>query len=1024
VQFRILGPLELRHRQGQLIRLGAPKQRTLLALLLLHANQPVSSHRLIEALWPDRVPPSVASALRTHVSWLRRALGPTAQHATPAVTAEPGAYRLTVVTEQLDLLLFERLSTQGEEELAACRPEPAVELLHRAMGLWRGRALEDVELDGVAAAELAQLAERRLGVAESWVTARLAMGQHDQLLAELARLVEEEPLRERLWAQWMLALYRSGRQADALEAFRLLRGRLIDELGVEPSPPLQRLQRQILALDPALDPSAPPASRAGPAMTSRASTVPRQLPADVATFTGRGEQLRRLDGMLGEEAAARAAGLVIAAIAGTAGVGKTALAVHWAHLMAERFPDGQLYINLNGFAPGAPASPLQALAHLLRSIGVEADKVPVEVEEAAGLYRSLMAGRRMLVLLDNAVGAEQVRPLLPGRPGCMVLITSRDRLAGLVASHGVQRLTLDVLDPGEAVDLLVQALGHDRAVTEPDAIQELAQVCAYLPLALRIAVANLSWQPGQSVAGYVAGLRAGDPLADLEVAGDPQAAVRAAFDHSYRRLVADVRRLFRLVALVPGATVTAPAAAALAGIEPGQAGRLLDRLAASHLLEVPTPGRFAFHDLLRRYARDLADRQEPAREREAALHRLLTWYLRAADAADRLLYPGMVRLPVPSADGRPPALGFDDHGGALAWLRAEWDNLVAAITHAAAHGPRQLGRLLADALRGFLWTSPNAVDHLTIAHAGRAAARLDADLQAQAAAELSLGNAYQCMGGNPQAIEHYGAALDLARRAGWLEAQAAALSQLGNVHQDVGDPQQAISYQTTALDLHLRADNAKGQATALGNLGNLHWELGDLRRAADYQNQALALYRGIGSRVGEANCLDSLGEVAHALGQVDEAIAHLTRALALHREVGDSYGEAYNLGCLAAVHVTAGRRAHALDLARAALALASERGDRRVQAETHNTLGAIHLGMGLHRQAGAHHEEALALARQTGSRYAETGALLGLAAARRDAGDHRRASRHARQALTLASQAGYRTLRDRASAALEAGQQR
>jgi tetratricopeptide (TPR) repeat protein/transcriptional regulator with XRE-family HTH domain len=750
-----------------------------------------------------------------------------------------------------------------------------------------------------------------------------------------------------------------------------------------------------------------------------------QLPADVPGFAGRRDFMKQLDGLLPGDPAERPGAVVIAAIAGTAGVGKTALAVHWAHLVAERFPDGQLYINLNGYAPGAPASPIQALAQLLRSLGVEAEKVPVEVEEAAGLYRSLMAGRRMLVLLDNAVGAEQVRPLLPGRPGSMVLITSRDRLAGLVASHGVTRLTLDVLAPEEAVDLLVQALGHDRAVAEPDAIQELAQVCAHLPLALRIAVANLSCQPGRSVAGYVAGLRAGDPLADLEVAGDPQAAVRAAFDHSHQRLAADAQRLFRLVALVPGATVTAPAAAALAGIEPGQAGRLLDRLAASHLLEVPAPGRFAFHDLLRRYARDLAGRQEPAREREAALHRLLGWYLRAADAAARLLYPGMVRLPVPAAGDRAPAAGFDDHGGALVWLRAEWDNLVAAITHATARGPRQLGRLLADTLRGYLWTSPNAVDHLTIANAGLAAARRDADLQAQAAAELSLGDAYQCMGSNLQAIEHYGAALDLARRAGWPRAQAAVLNQLGNVHQDAGDPQQAIRYQTTALDLHRRAGNGQGQAAALGNLGNLHWELGDLRRAADCQNQALALYRGIGSRVGEANCLDSLGEVAHALGRVDEAIAHLTRALALHREVGDSYGEAYALGCLAAVHATAGRRADVLDLARAALALASERGDRRIQAETHNTLGAIHLGMGLHRQARAHHEEALALARETGgSRYAEAGALLGLAAVHRDAGDHRRAAGHARQALTVASQAGYRVLRDQASAALEASQQR
>ena len=614
---------------------------------------------------------------------------------------------------------------------------------------------------------------------------------------------------------------------------------------------------------------------------------------------------------------------------------------------------------------------------MLRSLGTEAERIPVEIGEAAGLFRSLLAGRRVLVLLDNAFDAEQVRPLLPGAPGCHVLVTSRDRLTGLVATHGARSLTLDVLDRVEAVAVLEQVLGRSASAAESESIDELARICAYLPLALRIAAANVAGRPEASVADQVVALREGDLLARLEVAGDPQVAVRAAFDQSYVRLSPDARALFRLAACTPGTSLTVASAAALTGTDHATSARLLEMLAKAHLLETRTPDRYAYHDLLHRYANDRARAEDGATQRRAAVHRLCAWYLHCVDVAALLLYPRAVRLPVEVTD-TPPA-PFDDEAGGLAWLDAEWANLAATITAAAADRPPAMVWALADALRGFLWTHRNPVDHLAIASAALEAATDDGDLAAQAAAEMNLGDAYQCRSAYPQAIAHYTRGRDLARRAGRPAIEAGNVLNLGNIAGDVGNLAEAIEHQTTALALFRGLDEAKGGASALGNLGNLHWERGDLDRATEYQHEALALYRKIDNRVGEAACLDSLGEIALVHGQLDVADRHLTEALRLHREVGDRYGEAYGLGCLAMLQIHCGEPGRALDLARTALRLAEEIGDRRTQAETHNTLGAASLSLGQPDQATHHYQCALDLARETGTRYAETIALLGLA---------------------------------------------
>ncbi len=758
-----------------------------------------------------------------------------------------------------------------------------------------------------------------------------------------------------------------------------------------------------------------------PPRPAPAAPVPRQLPADVAGFTGRAADLERLDALLAGDGSATA--VVISAIAGSAGVGKTALAVHWAHRVAERFPDGQLYLDLQGFAPSPPVDPPRALGRLLDGLGVPSDQVPVEQEAAAALYRSLLARRRLLVVLDNAREAAQVRPLLPGSPGCPVVITSRERLTGLVATNGARRLTLDVLAPDEAVALLQSVLGADRVAAEPGAAAELAEACAFLPLALRIAAADLIGQPGRPVAEYAAALRAEDRLATLEVDGDPQAAVRAAFDRSYATLAADARRLFRLLGLTPGPEVTVPAAAALAGTTPEQATPLLARLADGHLLEARARGRFGFHDLLRRYARQRSEHEDRLPEREAAIGRLLSWYLHGADAAARLLYPTTFRLPLPPAPGGLPPAGFDRYPDALAWMDAERANLVAAVTHAAEHGPGPLAWLLADTVRGYFLLRRPMVDWLAVARAGLATATRAHDRRAQATARFSLGLAHWSLGRHPQAIEHYRAALELFRETGWLQGQAACLGNLGNVHGDVGEPAQAADYFAQALALDRRAGRRDRQAVALGSLGMLSRELGALARADEYETQALALHRQAGYRTGEAYALGNLGEIEHDLGRLEDALRHLTQALSLYREIGNRSGEAYALYGLAALHRDTGGQRQALQLARAAVALASEISERRAHVEALNTLGSVQLRLGDCQEAIGHHRQALELASQAGSRYPQTGALLGLAAAYHQQGRNDLAIEHAQQALTLASGAGYRVLEGQANAVLAAARQ-
>ena len=673
--------------------------------------------------------------------------------------------------------------------------------------------------------------------------------------------------------------------------------------------------------------------------------------------------------------------------------------MHWAHRVRHRFPDGQLYVNLRGYGPGERTRPLEALAHLLRALGVPAEQVPTDLDAAAALYRTVLADRRVLVLLDSAAGADQVRPLLPGSPQCLVVVTSRDRLGGLVARDGARRRTLDVLPPAEAHALLAEVLGSDRLAAEPAATAGLARLCAHLPLALRIAAAHLTDQPQRAIADYVAELVRGNRLAALAVDGDEEAAVRAAFELSQVSLPSAVRRLFRLLGLAPGPDVDVAAAAALAGIDRTATLAALDRLTGAHLLDQRAGGRYAPHDLLRLYARELSVAEESPDERDAAVGRLLGHYLDGVDAAARQLYPHMQRLPQPAS-----TVTFDDSGSAMAWLDAERANLVSATQYAAAHGPKWTAWLLADGLRGYFWLRRHAVEWLAVAGAGLAAATDTGDRRGQASAHLSLGQVMRWLARHDEAADHYDRARRLSREAGWPPGEAAALGSLANVFRDQGRLEPAAEHYRQVADVYAQTGARAGAAVTHGNLGNVYVELGRLHDAVDEYRKGLALSTEIGSRIGQSLALDGLGTACHQLGLLDEALAYLGRALAGHRESGSREGEADALIVLAEVHRSAGRHAQALAHAQAGLALAREAVVPRVEVDALNSLGWIHRDRG-------HFEQAGRLAHDTGYRFGETVALTGTAATALDpeAGE---------RALALARDAGFRALEGRAHATL------
>lgn len=637
MEYRVLGSVDL-WRDGRSVPVMGQKQRTLLAVLVLSANQVVSHDRLLAALWGSEIPLTGRRLLHNHLWSLRRLLTD-ATH----LSRTPAGYSLHVPPKASDLDVFTTETRVARTALDAGDVAQAADHLRLALALWRGPALAGTR-EELQLVEGAALEEQRMAVLLDRIETDLALGRHADLLGELRRLVAEHPLRERLRGQLMLALHRGGRTAEALEEYRLGRDHMRDEYGLEPGEGLTKLHQTILSEDSAGGGKADGPAPREPVVPLGPSFAPRQLPVDIPRFTGRQESLGKLDVLISD--GQDNAPIVISAIGGAGGVGKTALATHWSHRVADRFPDGQLYVNLHGYSYSESLTSTQVLRQFLQGLGLATDQIPHSMEERATLYRSLIADKRILVVLDNAASPEQVRPLLPGSALCRVIITSRDSLRGLSVTHDVHNITLDVMTKKEGRALLLNVLGAKRSVNDLSILDEIAELCGYLPLALRLAAAHLTGRPELAISDFIAKLRQEDRLTALDMQEDPHIGVRATLELSYRGLPEQVRRVFRLLSLHPGADISPEAVAALCGLPLDRVNEVTDTLVRAHLVHRSSDERLTMHDLVRIYARDHSDTEDAEDERRSALSNLFGWYahtvrsaMKHIDLDDTLLRP-------------------------------------------------------------------------------------------------------------------------------------------------------------------------------------------------------------------------------------------------------------------------------------------------------------------------------------------------------------------------------------------------
>ncbi|MET8830009.1 BTAD domain-containing putative transcriptional regulator [Streptomyces sp. NPDC004610] len=928
VSFAVLGPVRA-WRGGRELELGSPQQRVVLATLLIRRGRPVTLHELLDAVWGTAPPQAAVSVLRTYVSRLRKVLDPgrDPEAGAPLIVSVGDGYLLRADEDALDLTVFERRVDRAARLRAAGEPSAAAALLHTALDAWQGAALAG--LPGAAAeSERARLTEMRLAALETRLDIDIGLGRHREAVPELISLTDAHPLREELGRLLMLALYRSGRRAEALAVYRRTWHTLRDELGIEPGPPLRQLHDRILTAA-----AGPPAAPGGSSSTEDADAVavavppstaseepddggtepvsparPAQLPADLLTFVGRRAELDQVRALLPRHGGAPAT-VVISAIGGMAGIGKTALAVHWAHEIADRFPDGQLYLNLRGFAPsGTVMAAGEAIRVFLGALGVPPTQIPAGLPAQAALYRTLLDRRRMLILLDNARDTEQVRPLLPGAGGCLVIVTSRNRLTGLVVGEGAHPLTLDQLTPGEAHDLLARRLGERRLTAEPAAAAEIVARCGRLPLALAIVAARAAAHPGFPLAAVATELRDSHGSLDAFEAGDDDLGtdVRAVFSWSYQALSAPAARLFRLLGLHCGPELSAPAAAALAGLAPKEARRLLGELTRAHLLTEHFPGRYTLHDLLRVYAAERADAEESADARGRAVDRLLAWYLHTADAAYPHLTPKRPRIPLdPPPEGCRP-LEFAAHEQALQWCEDERVNLVGVVHEAAASGRPGIAWRLAAVLWGFFYLRSHHSDWLDTASTGLAAARAAGDRRGEARALADTAAALRAATRYEEAIEHLRQAKAVYRELGDAQGRISAVSNLGDAYLQAGRLPEAVDHIRRGLALHRYADNIWGIGITLANLGDVYQRLGRFPEAVDCLERALTVLREQRNRWVEGVVLDILGTVHARLEEHSTAIEYYEEALKTHHDVGNRWGEGHTLGNLGDVELACG----------------------------------------------------------------------------------------------------------------------
>jgi DNA-binding SARP family transcriptional activator/tetratricopeptide (TPR) repeat protein len=878
MEFRLLGPVDA-FIDGKQVDLGRRQERRLLGLLLLENGRVVGIDRLVSLLWEGEAPSGARATVHTYVARLRGRLAP---HGVRLVTRGEG-YLVDVPDEAVDAHRFTAIVTEAEQTANAV---VRADRLGEALALWRGPLLADVASDSLRERVGTRLNELRLRAVERRAEADLVAGRHGQVVTDLAGTIEQNPTRERLVELLMTALYRGGRQADALAAYQNTRRVLAAELGIDTGPELRRLHEAILRGEIEVNQAATGSAPVAP---------PAQLPLDVHGFTGRGDELGQLDALLAS-ADEQPTAVVISAVSGTAGVGKTALAVHWAHRVRDRFPGGQLYVNLRGFDPvGSPMTPAEAIRGFLDAFHVPAQRMPVSLDAQVALYRSMVADRRVLVVLDNARDADQVRPLLPGSPGCVVLVTSRDQLAGLVVAEGARPLTVDLLGPAEARDLLTRRIGPEVLTADQAVVDEIIARCARLPLALAIMGARAATRGSVPLTDLVAELRSAGAGLDAFAGSDAVTDVRAVFACSYRTLSPEAARLFRLLGLYAGPDISTPAAASLAGLPPERVRAPLTEMTRANLLVEPAPGRFVLHDLLHSYATELAAALESPADQRAALRRLLDHYLHTSHRADNLINPIREQIPLaPPCPGVTPE-SLADTEQALSWFAAERPSVMAVIDQAVHAGfdthAWQLPRGLATYLdRHGPWPDQAANATVALQAAGRLGNRL-----AVAEAHLDLGRSYVRMDRFDDAVTELRHALDVFTELEDLSGQARAHRSIASTYERQGRDVQALHHTRSAYDIHLVRGNEPGQAIALNAMGWYYARLGEYRQALRYCGRALVLLRRLGHRQAQAATWDSLGFAHHSLGSYAKALTCYRRAIELYQGVDDPDGMAETL---------------------------------------------------------------------------------------------------------------------------------
>ncbi|SEG79905.1 DNA-binding transcriptional activator of the SARP family [Nonomuraea solani] len=987
MEFRILGSVEL-WADGEACELGSAKERHVLALLLLSPGLPVSIETMISRVWDDTPPSKARESVHSYIARLRgrlnRRLGDTAAR----LSSRSGAYVLEIDPQTIDLHRFRRLCAQARAISDSGDREDALRLLRAAEKLWRGDPLSGLSGEWVTKLRTSLESEHRAAIGMR-LAMELGTGRHAELAGELHGLVHQYPYDESFVEHLMVALYRCGRQGEALEAYHRASHRLVEDLGAEPGPSLRGTYERILRGD--TDLAAPPERR-----SVSAGPLADNLPRDIPDFTGREVELNHLYDELERPASA----VMIKAIDGMAGVGKTALAVHMAHELADRFPDGRWYLHLRAHDPHQPPiDPAQGLEVLLRLLGEDPQRIPEALEPRAALWRARLAHRRILIVLDDAAGADQVRPFLPGSPGCLVLITSRRRLAGL---EGARPLSLDALMPPEAALLFRRIVGQDRRLDAGD-INQLVRLCGHLPLAVTIMANRLRHRPARGVGDLVERLsRSKGRLAEM-YAGDSD--LRTAFDLSYRELSSERQKGFRRLGLHVGADLSVGAAAALIGCDVTQAERALEELIDRHLVEEPNSGRIRFHDLLRAYARERAIEEEPAEEPRRVVHRLLDFYLDAADRADRVLYPHRGRAAVDVAHPL-DSLPVDTPRSAAAWLRAERVNVLMCVHYAAEHGHPTHVIQLSQAVATHLERSAHWEDAARMHELARLACQEIGDRGGEARVELELSLVRSRTSHYAAAFEHADKGLSIFRALGDRRGEADTLDHLSRVSWLSGRNREALEYAQRALVLYRAIADRHGEGNALLHSGIALSYLGRAEEAMAVFEASLEIVDETGDVATKAMILNNLGELHFSHGDYRNALELFREAHVILREAGWRQNEAVALNNIANCLERAGRRDEALHFYREALTIYRETGDRRHEADTLSNIGSTYQAMDLNAEALIHFQKALSIARDISDPYESSRALQRIGDSQRLSGQFALARETYEQALAFARELG------------------